>query len=300
MYAGIPLYRHIAFLADRRELSLPTPSFNILNGGQHADNSVDVQEFMVMPAGVKGFAAQVQAGAEIFHALKGILASKKYVTAVGDEGGFAPNLKSNSEALDLIKEAVAQTKWKWGKNIFIALDPAASEFYEKGKYVLRGDGRKKSLSAQKMIDYWADWVKDYPIISIEDPLDQDDHKAWIKMTEQLGNDIQVVGDDFLVTNPERIEQAIHDGACNALLVKYNQIGTLSEAIKAVQLAQAAGWKVMVSHRSGETTDTFLADLAVGVGADQIKSGSLSRGERLCKYNRLMEIERELEANELDA
>lgn len=290
-----PLYKHIANLSGTKTKSfkMPIPSFNIINGGKHADNNIDFQEFMIFPAGIKKFSKRVQAGAEIFHALKKVLRQKKLATTVGDEGGFAPNLKSNQEALELIMSAIKKTQWKAGKDIFIALDPAASEFFHKGKYLLNGERQKKILSPEEMINYWNELVKKYPIVSIEDGLAEDDWIGWQKLTSKLGNKIQIVGDDFLVTNPERIKKAIESKAANAVLIKYNQIGSLTETLDAINLAKKNKWNIMVSHRSGETTDTFIADLVVGTQSQQIKSGSLSRGERLCKYNRLLQIESEL-------
>ena len=290
-----PLYKHISKLhgIKPKKYKMPIPSFNIVNGGQHADNSIDFQEFMIFPSGIKKFKDRVRAGSEVFHALKESLKKAKYSTGVGDEGGFAPNLPSNQSALDYIIKAIKKTSWKAGKDIFIAMDPAVSEVYKNKKYILDGEKKQMKLSQEEMILYWAKLIKKYPIVSIEDGLDQDDWEGWTKMTKALGKSIQLVGDDFLVTNPERLKKAISIKAGNAILIKVNQIGSLSEALKAIKIAQENKWKIMVSHRSGETTDTFIADLVVGTQADQIKSGSLSRGERLCKYNRLMEIEQEL-------
>lgn len=295
MYKNIPLYRYIAQLMGKepRKYKMPIPSFNIINGGQHADNTIDFQEFMIFPSGIRKFSKKIQAGSEIFHALKKVLATKKLANTVGDEGGFGPNLKSNKEALDLLLEAIKKTQWKAGKDVFIAMDPASSEFFETNKYILEGEPTTKKLSTDEMITYWSDLIKKYPIVSIEDPLDEDDWQGWEDITKKLGKKIQIVGDDFLVTNPKRIKEAIERKAANAVLIKVNQIGTLTETLEAIKLAKANKWKVMVSHRSGETTDDFIADLVVGTQADQIKSGSMSRGERLVKYNRLMEIEAEL-------
>lgn len=298
LYKNMPLYRYIADLMGikNKNLKMPIPGFNVINGGRHADNNVDFQEFMLFPMGVKTFKKRMQAGVEIFHILKEVLKKKKLSTGVGDEGGFAPELQSNKQALDLIVEAIKKSNWKLGKEIFIAMDPATSEFYDKKHYVLKGEGSGvKRLASQEMIAYWGDLITKYPIYSIEDPLDQNDWDGWSCMTKELGKKLQIVGDDFLVTNPQRIEEAIQKRAANAVLIKVNQIGTLTETLEAIKLAKAHKWHVMVSHRSGETTDTFIADLVVGTQAEQIKSGSLSRGERLCKYNRLMEIEEEIKA-----
>lgn len=291
---NIPLYEYInkRYRLKLKKYKLPIPSFNILNGGKHADNNLDFQEFMLYPSGVRSFKEKVRCGSEIFHALKEVLIKKNLSTGVGDEGGFAPDLKSNKDALDLIMAAIKKTKWKAGKDVFIALDPAASEFFIKGKYVLKGERKTQKLNSEEMVDYWHNLAKKYPIVSIEDGLAQDDWDGWIYMTKKLGRKIQIVGDDFLVTNPQRIKKAIGLKAANAVLIKPNQIGTLTETIEAITIAQKAKWGVMVSHRSGETTDTTIADLATGTNAGQIKSGSLTRGERLAKYNRLMEIELE--------
>lgn len=297
MYKKVPLFIHIASLIGKppKKFKLPIPSFNIINGGMHADNSIDFQEFMIFPSGVKTFAKKVQAGSEIFHALKKVLSKKKLATTVGDEGGFGPNLSSNSMALDLLLQAIKTTQWKAGKDVFVAMDPAASEFYSNKRYILKGERITKKLSTAAMIEYWSKLISKYPIVSIEDPLDEDDWEGWEIITQKLGNKIQIVGDDFLVTNPARVKEAIDRDAANAVLIKVNQIGTLSETLETIKLAKKAKWKIMVSHRSGETTDDFIADLAVGAQVDQIKSGSLSRGERLSKYNRLMEIEQLLKA-----
>lgn len=287
----VPLYQYIkeTFGFEFKDFKLPCPSFNILNGGKHANNGLEFQEFMVMPLKVKSFKEKMRCGAEIFQSLKSILKNKGLETGVGDEGGFAPRLESNEQALDLIFEAINNTSWKLGRDVFFALDPASSEFYENKFYTIRG----KKYSSSQMIEFWTNLVSKYPIVSIEDPLFEDDWTYWPRLTEKIGKQIQLVGDDFLVTNPERIKKAAGQKAGNAVLIKVNQIGSLSEAVQTIQFAQKKKWKVMVSHRSGETTDDFIADLAVGTNADQIKSGSLSRGERLAKYNRLMEIEQEL-------
>ncbi len=295
MYKRMPLYKYISKLFGESDskFKLPIPSFNIINGGKHADNNIDFQEFMIFPSGIRTFKKRLQAGVEIFYSLRKVLQRKKLATTVGDEGGFAPNLSSNQQALDLLVSAVKKTNWKLGKQIFIAMDPASSEFFKKGYYYLKGEEQELKLSSEQMIEYWQKLIDKYPIVSIEDPLSQDDWDNWIKLTKKLKRKIQIVGDDFLVTNPARIKKAIELKAANAVLIKYNQIGTLTETLEAIRLAKENKWKIMVSHRSGETTDDFIADLAVGVRADQIKAGSLNRGERLCKYNRLLEIEEEL-------
>jgi enolase len=266
---------------------------NILNGGKHADNSLDFQEFMIMPVGAPTFAEALRYGAEVFHALKAILRKKKYSTAVGDEGGFAPDLKSNDEACEVIVEAIAKAGYKPGKDVAIALDPAASEFYSDGRYVLAREGR--SLSADEMVALYADWCARYPIVSIEDGLAQDDWTGWWKLTAELGRKVQIVGDDLLVTNVERIQKAIQEGAANAVLIKPNQIGTLTETFAAIEAGKRGGWGVVISHRSGETEDTTIADLAVATNAGQIKSGAPARSERTAKYNRLLRIEEDLGA-----
>jgi enolase len=283
-----PLYRFIG--GDAAHL-LPSPMMNVLNGGAHADNSVDVQEFMLYPLGAPSFAEALRWGAEVFHTLKNVLLEKGYSTAVGDEGGFAPNLGSNDEALELILEAIDRAGYKAGSDISIALDPASSEFYKDGLYVLTSEGR--SLEAGAMVDFWADWVARYPIVSIEDGLAEDDWAGWAQVTSKLGNQIQLVGDDLFVTNPSILKRGIDDGCANAILIKPNQIGTLTETLEAMRMADAAGFATVVSHRSGETEDTTIADLAVGAGAGQIKTGSLSRTDRIAKYNQLLRIEAEL-------
>lgn len=294
--SGMPLYHYLReiFKIKGKKYVLPIPSFNILNGGKHADNNLDFQEYMLFPAGVKTAAEQVRAGAEIFQQLKHLLIKKGLSTGVGDEGGFAPNLKNNEEALEIISQAVKNAGWQLGKEIFFALDPAASEFYDGKKYVLKGERKGGlSLSGAEMIKYWQKLIDKYPIISIEDGLSEDDWPSWQDLTYQLGDEIQLVGDDLLVTNVERLQKSIDMGVANAILIKVNQIGSLSETIDAILLAQKHEYGVMISHRSGETTDDFIVDLAVATNAGQLKSGSLSRGERIAKYNRLMEIELEL-------
>ena len=286
--SGLPLYRYLGG-ADAR--TLPVPMMNLINGGIHADNRLDPQEFMVCPTGFESFAEALRAGVEIFHALKGILKSKGLSTGVGDEGGFAPDIASAREALDLLVEAIEAAGYRPGRDVSIALDPAASEFFEKGKYVLAGE--KKTLSPEKMIAYWEALVRDFPIVSIEDGLAESDREGWIALTERLGREILLVGDDVFVTNPKILAKGIEDGIANALLVKLNQVGTVTETLDAVRLAQTAGYKTVVSHRSGETSDDSIADLAVAVNSGLIKTGSACRGERLAKYNRLLEIEDEL-------
>ena len=288
--SGLPLSR---YLGGAGALTLPVPMMNVINGGAHADNRLDPQEFMVCPLGFTTYAEALRAGVEVFHVLKGILKSKGLSTGVGDEGGFAPDIASAREALDLLVTAISAAGYKPGRDVAIALDPAASEFYEDGKYVLKGE--KKTLSPEKMIAYWETLAGDYPIVSIEDGLAESDHDGWIAMTERLGEKILLVGDDVFVTNPEILVKGIEDGIANALLVKLNQVGTVTETLEAVRLAQTAGYKTVVSHRSGETSDDSIADLAVAVNSGLIKTGSASRGERLAKYNRLLEIEEDLAA-----
>ncbi|MDX8409165.1 MAG: phosphopyruvate hydratase [Mariprofundales bacterium] len=276
------------YLGGNDATLLPVPCMNVLNGGAHADNNVDVQEFMIVPAGATSFSQALEMGAETFHALKSVLKGKGYNTAVGDEGGFAPMLPSNVAAVDAIMEAFSKVGLTAGKDIFIALDPAASEFYRDGKYQLSGEGKK--LDSAGLIDFFADWCRQYPIISIEDGLAEDDWDGWKAMTDLLGNTVQIVGDDLFVTNADIVAEGIKKGVANALLVKVNQIGTLTETRSAVTMAANAGYRSMVSHRSGETEDTFIADLVVALGTGQIKSGSASRTDRMAKYNQLMRIE----------
>ena len=284
---GIPLYQYLGGINAR---TLPTPMMNILNGGSHADNNVDLQEFMIFPAGAKSFSEALQMGVEVFHTLKKVLKEKGYNTAVGDEGGFAPNLKSNEEAIELIIEAGNKTKYKMGKDLFIALDPAASEFYNKEtkKYNLASEN--KMLTSEEMIDLYEKWIEKYPIISIEDGLAEDDWSSWKILTERIGNKIQSVGDDILVTNPKRLQRAIDEKTCNSILIKLNQIGTVTETLDTIELAKNNGFSAVVSHRSGETSDTFIADLVVATGVGQIKTGSASRTDRVSKYNQLLRIE----------
>lgn len=289
----LPLYRYIGGTNAR---VLPVPMMNILNGGSHADNNVDFQEFMIMPVGAPNFAEALRMGSETFHALKSVLKTKGYNTAVGDEGGFAPNLKSNDEAIEVILEAINKTGYKVGDEIAIALDPAASEFFlkEKNAYHLFKSAPNKEISVDKMVDYWADWTNQYPIISLEDGLAEDDWDGWKLMTEKLGNKIQLVGDDLFVTNTERLNKGIEMGVCNSILIKLNQIGTLTETLEAIEMAKTAGYTNVISHRSGETEDTTIADVAVATNAGQIKTGSLSRTDRIAKYNQLLRIEEELD------
>ena len=270
---------------------LPVPCMNVLNGGEHADNNVDFQEYMIVPAGAASFAEALEWGATVFHALKSVLKAGGYNTAVGDEGGFAPSLPSNVAAVEAILQAVEQTGLKAGRDVFLALDPAASEFFHDGVYDLKGEGRR--LDSAAMVDFLSDWVSQYPILSIEDGLAENDWDGWKLLTDRLGARVQLVGDDIFVTNPAILREGIEKGVANALLVKVNQIGTLTETIEAVTMAHEAGYRCMMSHRSGETEDTTIADLAVALGTGQIKSGSASRSDRLAKYNQLLRIEEEL-------
>ncbi len=288
--SGLPLYR---YLGGAGATTLPVPLMNVINGGAHADNLLDPQEFMVCPLGFTSFTEGLRAGVEVFHALKGILKKKGLSTGVGDEGGFAPEIASSKEAIELLLSAIEAAGHKPGKDLVVALDPAASEFYEGGKYHLKGE--KKTLSTDGMIRYWADLVAAYPIVSIEDGLAEGDWDGWKALTKELGRKILLVGDDVFVTNPEILARGIRDGVANALLVKLNQIGTVTETLEAVRMAQVAGYRTIVSHRSGETPDDTIADLAVAVNSGLIKTGSACRGERLAKYNRLLEIEEELES-----
>src|SRR5450631_2556264 len=292
-HLGIELYQYLGgFTASL----LPTPMMNILNGGAHADSNVDFQEFMAMPVGAETFSEALQWGAEIFHTLKTVLQKLGYSTSVGDEGGFAPNLKSNQEALEVVLEAITQAGYTPGDQIGIALDPAASEFYDKDKqkYVFKKSD-KSERTPDEMVKFWADWVRQYPIISIEDGMAEDDWAGWKAMTVELGDKIQLVGDDLFVTNTERLAQGIEKGIANSILIKVNQIGTLTETLEAIKMASDAGYTSMTSHRSGETEDTFIADLAVATSAGQIKTGSASRTDRIAKYNQLLRIEEELGA-----
>lgn len=286
-WLGTPLYRYLGEDAH----TLPVPMFNILNGGKHAADSTDFQEFMVMPVGAKNFSHALQIGAEVYHSLKSVLQDKDLNTNVGDEGGFAPSLSSNREAVELILLAIEKASYKPGKECFIALDPAASEFYRDGKYILEREGT--SLTSSEMADYYTNWVADYPIISIEDGLAEDDWAGWQLLAQKLGEKVQLVGDDLYVTNAARLSRGISLNASNAILIKLNQIGTLTETIAAIKMAKEAGWATIISHRSGETEDTTIADLAVGQVTGQIKAGAPCRAERTAKYNRLLKIEAEL-------
>ncbi len=287
----MPLYR---YLGGVNACILPTPMMNILNGGSHADSNVDFQEFMVMPVGAETFSDALRWGTEVFHTLKGVLKKKGYSTAVGDEGGFAPSLKSNAEAIELIIEAIQLAGYTPGEQIALALDPAASEFYDKstGKYVFKKSDKSQKSSAE-MAAFWEDWVRQYPIVSLEDGMAEDDWDGWKILTENVGEMVQLVGDDLFVTNTKRLQQGIEAKVANSILIKVNQIGTVSETLEAIELARRYGYTSIISHRSGETEDTFIADLAVGTGAGQIKTGSASRTDRIAKYNQLLRIEEEL-------
>jgi len=285
---GLPLYQYIGGVSGRE---LPVPMMNILNGGQHADNNVDIQEFMVMPAGAPSFREALRMGAEVFHALRGVLKGKGLNTAVGDEGGFAPNLGSNEEAIQVIIEAIGKAGYEPGKDVFIALDVAATELYADGKYVFSGEGVTRS--GDQMIEFYRDLTSKYPVISIEDGLSEDDWDGWKNLTTALGKKVQLVGDDLFVTNTTRLEQGIEKGVANSILVKVNQIGTISETLDAIEMAKRAGYTAVVSHRSGETEDATIADIVVGVNAGQIKTGAPSRTDRVAKYNQLLRIEEEL-------
>ncbi len=286
-----PLYRHIANLAGNDHLTMPVPMMNILNGGEHADNNVDIQEFMIQPVAAKSFAEALQVGAEIFHNLKKVLSARGLATAVGDEGGFAPNLPSNAAALEVIGEAVGKAGYNLGTDVTLALDCAASEFYDNGQYNLKGEGQ--SFDSAGFVDYLATLCDEHPIISIEDGLDESDWRGWAILTEKLGERIQLVGDDLFVTNTAILGRGIDEKIGNSILIKFNQIGSLSETLDAIAMAHAAGYTAVISHRSGETEDSTIADLAVGTGAGQIKTGSLCRSDRVAKYNRLLRIEAEL-------
>jgi enolase len=288
-----PLYRYIGGVSAR---VLPVPMMNVINGGAHADNSVDLQEFMLAPIGGKNFSEALRMGAETFHTLKGVLKKRGYSTAVGDEGGFAPNLKSNEEALEVLMEAIEKAGYKPGEQIAVALDPASSEFYdkEKNRYVFKKSD-KTEKSSREMVEFWSDWVNQYPIVSIEDGMAEDDWDGWKQLTDALGKKIQLVGDDLFVTNSQRLQEGIEKGIANSILVKVNQIGSVTETLDAMRLAASANYTAMVSHRSGETEDTFIADLAVATNAGQIKTGSASRTDRIAKYNQLLRIEEELGA-----
>ena len=299
---GLPLYKYLArYSSDSSANLLPVPMMNILNGGAHADNSVDFQEFMVMPAGAPRFSEALRWGVEVFHALKSALKKRGYSTAVGDEGGFAPNCRSNEEAIQIVLEAIVTAGYKPGEEISIALDPASSEFYEKasGKYVFKKSDQS-ARGSDEMAAYWTDWTEKYPIVSIEDGMAEDDWSGWKELTRRIGSDtskkkIQLVGDDLFVTNTQRLSRGINEGVANAILIKLNQIGSVTETFDAIELARKAGYKSIISHRSGETEDTFIADLAVATGAGQIKTGSASRTDRIAKCNQLLRIEEQLGA-----
>jgi enolase len=284
----MPLWQH---LADGREVVLPVPMMNIINGGAHADNNVDLQEFMVLPVGFDSFAESLRAGTEIFHALKSVLKGRGLSTAVGDEGGFAPDLRSNSEALDTILEAIGKAGYKAGDDVLLGLDVAASEFFDNGKYHLVGEGKR--LTSEQFVDFLAGWAAQYPIVTIEDGMDEGDWNGWKLLTEKLGSKVQLVGDDLFVTNPKIFREGIDQGVANAILIKVNQIGTLTETLEAIAMADAAHYAAVISHRSGETEDTTIADIAVATTATQIKTGSLCRSDRVAKYNQLLRIEEQL-------
>lgn len=290
MDCGLPLYAYLGGCGARR---LPVPMMNIINGGKHAENSVDLQEFMIFPVGAPCFAEALRYGAETFHALKGIIKKRGYATGVGDEGGFAPDLKSNEEALELMVQAIEAAGYKPGEQVAIALDPAASSFWENGSYDLAKSKQGKRTSAE-MVSIYAEWAKKYPILSIEDGLAENDWEGFAALTRDIGDGVQIVGDDLFVTNTEYIARGIREKAANSVLVKLNQIGTVTESIEAIEMARKAGWGYVISHRSGETEDTFMADFAVAMGGGQIKTGSACRSERIAKYNRLLEIEAELD------
>jgi enolase len=284
----MPLWQH---LANGREVVLPVPMMNIINGGAHADNNVDLQEFMVLPVGFDSFAESLRAGTEIFHALKSVLKGRGLSTAVGDEGGFAPDLRSNSEALDTILEAIGKAGYKAGDDVLLGLDVAASEFFDNGKYHLVGEGKR--LTSEQFVDFLAGWAAQYPIVTIEDGMDEGDWNGWKLLTEKLGSKVQLVGDDLFVTNPKIFREGIDQGVANAILIKVNQIGTLTETLEAIAMADAAHYAAVISHRSGETEDTTIADIAVATTATQIKTGSLCRSDRVAKYNQLLRIEEQL-------
>lgn len=286
---GLPLYRYIGGANAR---TLPVPMMNILNGGAHADNNVDFQEFMIMPVGAASFAEALRTGAEIFHNLKSVLKERGYSTGVGDEGGFAPDLRSNEEAVETILEAIDQAGYTAGENVMLALDPASSEFFIDGRYVFKKSDNRE-LSSEEMAGFWADWCRRYPIISIEDGMAENDWEGWVSLTDQVGDKVQLVGDDLFVTNVRFLDRGIEDGAANSILIKVNQIGTLTETLDAIQLARTNNMTAVISHRSGETEDNFIADLAVAVNAGQIKTGSLCRSDRISKYNQLLRIEEDL-------
>src|SRR5512144_1934614 len=286
--AGLPLYQ---YLGGPNAKELPVPMMNVLNGGAHADNNVDFQEFMIIPAGAKSCTEAIRMGAEIFHSLKSVLKKKGYNTAVGDEGGFAPNLRSNEEACQVILEAITKAKYKPGKDVFLGLDVASSEFFDKGVYDMKGEGKK--MTSDKMIKFYEDWIRQYPIVSIEDGMSEKDWKGWKLLTDRLAGKVQLVGDDIFVTNTSIFKKGIAEGIGNSILIKLNQIGTLTETLEAIEMAKRAQYTAVVSHRSGESEDATIADLAVATNAGQIKTGSLSRTDRIAKYNQLIRIEEEL-------
>ena len=292
---GLPLHQYIANLRNQTSLTMPVPMMNILNGGEHADNTVDIQEFMIEPVGFTSFSEALRAGTEIFHSLKSVLKSQGLSVSVGDEGGFAPTLRSNEEAITVIMQAIEQVGYKAGEDIHLALDCAASEFYKDGKYVLAGEGNK-TFDSQQFSDYLVGLARQYPIISIEDGLDESDWDGWKYLTEQIGDKVQLVGDDLFVTNPAILQEGIDKHIANAILIKFNQIGTLSETLDAIYLAKKNGYATVISHRSGETEDSTIADLAVGTAAGQIKTGSLCRSDRVAKYNQLLRIEQQVRAS----
>jgi len=289
---GLPLFRYVG---TARASTLPVPLMNILNGGEHADNNVDMQEFMIAPVGPASFAEALRVGVEVFHTLSDVLAARDYSTAVGDEGGFAPNLRSNEEAIELVVEAVETAGYTAGEDVYVALDPAAAEMYDDGQYVFWKSAPDTPRSSEEMVDYWTEWADAYPILSIEDAMDEDDWAGWRLLTEAIGDDVQLVGDDLFVTNTERLRRGIDEGCANSILVKPNQIGTLTETLDAVETAHKNGYTAILSHRSGETEDTTIADLAVGASTGQIKTGSASRSDRVAKYNQLLRIEEQLGA-----
>ncbi|WP_435949361.1 phosphopyruvate hydratase [Psychrobacter sp. DM8] len=291
----LPLHQYIANLRNQTSLTMPVPMMNIINGGEHADNTVDIQEFMIEPVGFTSFSEALRAGTEIFHSLRSVLRSQGLNTAVGDEGGFAPDLRSNEEAITVIMQAIEQVGYSAGKDIYLALDCAATEFYKDGKYVLAGEGNK-SFDNQGFSDYLVGLTRQYPIISIEDGLDESDWEGWKYLTEQIGDKVQLVGDDLFVTNPAILQEGIDKHIANAILIKFNQIGTLSETLDAIYLAKKNGYATIISHRSGETEDSTIADLAVGTAAGQIKTGSLCRSDRVAKYNQLLRIEQQIRAS----
>ncbi len=292
---NLPLHQYIANLRNQTSLTMPVPMMNILNGGEHADNTVDIQEFMIEPVGFTSFSEALRAGTEIFHSLKSVLKSQGLNTAVGDEGGFAPNLRSNEEAITVIMQAIEQVGYKAGEDIHLALDCAASEFYKNGQYILAGEGNK-AFDSQGFSDYLVGLARQYPIVSIEDGLDESDWDGWKYLTEQIGDKVQLVGDDLFVTNPAILQEGIDKHIANAILIKFNQIGTLSETLDAIYLAKKNGYATIISHRSGETEDSTIADLAVGTAAGQIKTGSLCRSDRVAKYNQLLRIEQQVRAS----